>query len=84
MYGASALVGEGGRVGETCGARERGRAAQKNGKKGRKEGRKKERKEGRKRSLYARVCLVVTRGASIQPVARLAHSFLHSYTLHAI
>ena len=50
----------------------------------RKEGRKKERKEGRKRSLYARVCLVVTRGASIQPVARLAHSFLHSYTLHAI
>ena len=38
----------------------------------------------KERCLYARVCLVVTRGPSIQPVARLAHSFLHSYTLHAI
>ena len=62
--------------------RERSRARETEGGREREEG--SVQKNERKRSLYARVCLVVTRGASIQPVARLAHSFLHSYTLHAI
>lgn len=58
--------------------RERSRARETEGGREREEG--SVQKNERKRSLYARVCLVVTRGASIQPVARLSptHSFIHT------